>query len=181
MSQLVRNSLRRRLTWLRGREEGSATVEFVIIFPAIMMLLLMSVEVGVMMARGMMLDRGIDVSMRTLRLGQLTPMSHDNLKNEICRNSLIIPDCEDVLAVELRPITTAGWAPTTNRPVCLDRSEDIQPVLQFQAGVANQLMLVSACAKFKPFFPTTGLAATTKTDGAGEYAMIATSAYVNEP
>ena len=68
MSRLVRNSLRRRLAWLRGCEEGSATVEFVIIFPAIMMLLLMSVEVGVMMARGMMLDRGIDVSMRTLRL-----------------------------------------------------------------------------------------------------------------
>ena len=171
-------------SWLRRmrrREDGSATIEFVIIFPAIMMLLLMSVEVGIMMARGMMLDRGIDVSMRLLRLGNLAPMTHASLKDEICRNAVIIPECDQTLAVELRPITTAGWAPTSSRPVCLDRSETIQPVLQFQAGTANQLMLVSACAKFKPFFPTTGLAATIKTDNAGEYGMIATSAYVNEP
>lgn len=181
MARLNLRILRNRFKRLRGREDGSASVEFVIIFPAIMMLLLMSVEVGVMMARGMMLDRGIDVSMRALRLGNLSPMTHDQLKVEICKNSLIIPDCEDVLSVELRPIATSGWAPTSNRPVCNDRSDNIDPVLAFQAGTANQLMLVSACATFKPFFPTTGLAATIKTDGAGEYAMIATSAFVNEP
>lgn len=162
-------------------EDGSVTIEFVILFPMIVSLLLMSVEVGVMMARSLMLDRGIDIAMRELRLGNLSPMTHAGLKQSICANSLILPNCEASLAVELTPATTYGWAPASSKPQCIDKSATIQPVLDFTSGQANQLMIVSACATFKPFFPTTRLAATIKLDGANEYALLATSAYSNEP
>jgi len=166
---------------LRRDETGSATVEFVIIFPVIMTIFLMSIEIGVMMTRGMMLDRGIDITMRDLRLGNMTPMTYDQLKKEICRNSLIIPECETSISLELRPTPASGFVPTSNRPQCTDKSEEVKPVLEFTPGTSNELMLVSACATFDPVFPTTGLAATIKLDGANEYALVATSAYVNEP
>lgn len=174
-------SLRRLLATLRRNESGSSTIEFVIIFPAIMSLFMMSIEIGVMMTRGLMLDRAIDITMRDLRLGNMSPMTHDELKKEICENSLIIPDCLNSLSVELRPIEATTWNPLANVPKCYDKSEDIKPVLEFTAGSGNELMLVSACATFVPFFPTTGLAATMKLQNSGEYAMIATSAFVNEP
>ncbi len=175
------NPLRRFVRRMRGEENGSATVEFVIIVPAIITLFLMSIEVGVMMTRGLMLDRGIDIAMRDLRLGKMAPMTHDQLKTEICNNSMIIPNCVNSIAVELRPIEANGWAPTQSRPTCIDKAEPIKPALEFTPGGANQLMVVSACATFVPFFPTTGLAATIKLQKSGEYAVVATSAFVHEP
>ena len=171
----------RRFSRLIRSEGGTATIEFVFIFPVIMSLLLMSVEVGVMMARGMMLDRGIDMTMRELRLGALNPMTHDQMKKQICRHALIVPDCAESLSLELTPAAAENWTPTSSRPTCYDKAEEIKPALQFTPGSANELMIVSACATFVPFFPTTGLAATMKLQKSGEYAMIATSAYVNEP
>lgn len=180
MSALI-TPLARLLRRVRKSDDGSATIEFVIIFPALMTLFLMSIEVGVMMARGLMLDRGIDIAMRDLRLGAMSPMSHSQLKKAICENALIIPQCELNLSVELLPIVQQGWAPTQSRPTCYDRAEPIQPALEFTPGSSNETMIVSACATFNPFFPTTGLAATIKLQNSGQYAMIATSAYVNEP
>lgn len=175
------HALRRMARLVRRDQRGSASIEFVILVPAIMTLFMMSIEVGMMMTRGLMLDRGIDIAMRELRLGNLSPMTHDQLKSEICKNSLIIPDCENSISVELMPINATGWTPAITRPTCYDKAEPVKPALQFTPGGANEVMIVSACVTFKPFFPTTGLAATIKLQNSGEYAMIATSAYVNEP
>lgn len=173
---LIRN-LRRDL----AREDGNATIEFVLLFPAIMTLFLMSFETGLHMTRGVMLDRGVDIAMRELRLGTLDPMTHAQLKTTICDNSVIIPDCEESVLIELRPIDTTTWSPLGTDATCVDRAEDIQPVLDFEAGLSNELMLVRVCAVFDPFFPTAQLASQMELDDTGAYALVATSAYVNEP
>ncbi len=164
-----------------SREEGNATIEFVLLFPALFTLFLMVVESGVLMTRGVMLDRAVDMSMRELRLGTLTPMTPDGLKTSICQKSVIIPDCQNVLSLELRPISTTTWTPLSGATTCVNRDEDIQPVLDFEPGIKNEMMLVRVCAIFDPFFPTSGLAAQIKLDPTGGYALVAMSAYVNEP
>jgi hypothetical protein len=177
-------STSRMFAWLRPgwrRENGNSAIEFALLFPAFITLFLVVVETGVMMTRGVMLDRAVDMSMRSLRLGTLNPMTHDSLKTNICTNSVVIPDCENVLLLELRPISTTTWEPLTNDVTCVDRTEDIQPVLEFDAGASNEMMLVRVCAVFDPFFPTTGLAAQLNLDDSGAYALVSTSAYVNEP
>ena len=163
------------------REDGNATIEFVFLFPALITLFLMVVEAGVIMTRGVMLDRGVDISMRLLRLGALVPMDHDTLKTEICNNAMIIPDCLNSVLIELRPIDKTTWTPLSGATTCIDRTEEIDPVLEFTAGVANEMMLVRVCAVYDPFFPTTGLAAQMQLDASGAYHLVAMSAYVNEP
>jgi hypothetical protein len=178
------NTISKMFTWIRPgwrRENGNSTIEFALLFPAFITLFLIVVETDVMMTRGVMLDRAVDMSMRDLRLGTLNPMTHDNLKSNICAISVVIPDCENVLLLELRPISTTTWEPLTNDVTCVDRTEDIQPVLEFDAGASNEMMLVRVCAVFDPFFPTTGLAAQLNLDDSGAYALVSTSAYVNEP
>lgn len=162
-------------------DDGNATIEFAILFPAFLTLFLVVVETGVLLTRGVMLDRAVDISVRAVRLGALDPMTHDNLKSTICDQSVIIPDCENVLLVELRPISKTTWGPLDNIATCVDRSADIQPVLAFDQGGGDEMMLVRVCAVFDPFFPTTGLAAQLDLDGTGAYALISTSAFVNEP
>ncbi len=166
---------------LSRREDGNATIEFVLLFPALITLFLMVVETGVLMTRGVMLDRAVDMSMRELRLGTLTPMTPAGLRSSICKNALIISNCQNVLTVELRPISTTTWTPLTGATSCVNRDANIKPVLDFHPGIKNEMMLVRVCAIFDPFFPTSGLAAQIKVDNSGGYALVAMSAYVNEP
>lgn len=163
------------------RENGNASLEFALLFPAFVTLFLVVVETGVLLMRGVMLDRAVDMSMRDLRLGTMSPMTHDHLKDEICNHSVIIPNCVNSVLIELRPISTTTWEPLTTDVTCVDRAEEIQPVLEFNPGKTNEMMLVRVCAVFDPFFPTTGLAAQMQLDDTGAYALVSMSAYVNEP
>lgn len=164
-----------------SREDGNATIEFALIFPVIISLFLMAFELGLLLTRGVMLDRAVDMSMRDLRLGNLTPTNHAELKNRICDRALIIPDCQNVVLIELRPIADDTWEPLGTDVTCVDREEEIDPVVEFEIGSKHEMMLVRVCALFDPFFPTTGLAAQMKLDNSGAYALVAASAYVNEP
>ena len=176
----TRNLVKRVRNRLR-RDDGNATIEFVIIFPILMGLFLMVFETGLLMTRGVMLDRAVDISMRQLRLGTLVPMTHDGLKDSICANTVVIPDCGNVVLIELRAISTDTWTPLSGSTTCVDRSEEIQPLLDFETGIQNEMMLVRVCAILDPFFPGTGLAARMQLDDTGGYALVAMSAYVNEP
>jgi len=180
LTRVVRRcTVKARANW--RRENGNATIEFVFLFPMLIMLFLVVFETGLLMTRGVMLDRAVDISMRQLRLGTLSPMSADGLKNSICANTVIIPDCGNVVLIELRPISKTTWTPLSGATTCVNRSEDVQPVLQFQNGLQNEMMLVRVCAVLNPFFPGTGLAAQMQLDSNGDYALVAMSAYVNEP
>jgi len=173
MADFIRNRWR--------RENGNATIEFVILFPMLITIFLVVFETGLLMIRGVMLDRAVDVSMRELRLGTLTPMTQQGLKDSICSRTVIISDCGNVVLVELRKISTTTWTPLGGPTTCVDRSETVQPVLAFESGLQNEMMLVRVCAVFDPFFPGVGLAAQMQLDGNGDYALVTVSAYVNEP
>ena len=176
MSRL--SSLLRRF---RRQERGSSTIEFVIWFPFFITLVCSSIESGLMMTRHVMLERGVDITVRGLRLGAWTAPTHNELKIAICDSALIIPGCLNSLSVELLPVSTDTWTLPPGPVTCTDQSQPIQPVTQLVPGIANELMLVRVCSKFSPFFPTTGLGMNLPKDGAGNYALVAASAFVNEP
>ena len=170
-----------RLKRFLRQERGAVTIEFVLWFPLFFGIFLSSVESGMLMLRYVMLERGVDVTVRDLRIGTLKFPSHDDLKREICRNSLILPDCVEGLTVELQPVSTTTWQMPPAPIACIDRSEVVQPVTTITHGGANELMLIRVCSKFAPILPTSVLGMSLKNDGAGNYALVAASAFVNEP
>lgn len=171
----------RKLAKALGREDGSATIEFVILFPAIMTLFFSSFEVSIYLTRSVLLERALDLNVRALRLGTLDPATHDELKRRVCRDALIFEDCPDAILIELTPIPTDTWTLPNNNIACVDRDEDIEPVLTFDTGTVNDLMLVRACAVLNPFFSTTPLVMDMPLDASGGYAVVAASTFVNEP
>lgn len=175
--QMWRNWFRRAVR----SEEGAATIPFVIFVPFFMTLVISSVELGMLMLRDVMLQRGLDMAVRDLRLGTWSNPTHATLKTRICANAAILPNCEANLLVELRPVSKVTWEPLNSGAVCVDRSQELQPVTEFTAGVSNDMMLIRACIKFNPIFPTTGLGLSMPKDGAGQYALVAATAFVNEP
>lgn len=165
----------------RRDEEGIASVEFALMFPVVLGLFLFAVELGLLMTKQVMLEFAMDVAMRDLRLGRMEDPSSDILKDEICDRAKIIGDCRDTIMIEMRPIDTNTWVMPAAPVSCVDREEELQPVVTYNPGAQNQIMLVRACVIVEPLFPGTGLGAMLDLDANGGYGMAAISAFVNEP
>jgi hypothetical protein len=165
------------------REDGNVTIEFVILFPVFFMILASIIEIGTLMTRNTMLGRGLDVAVRDLRLGLPSSRDFDAFRERICTAAAIIPDCINVLQVELMPTTDADWTPLGDETRCVNREDRIEPIesTSYVIGAENELMMIRACALFDPVVPTMGLAMLLPKDASGSYALVATSAFVNEP
>ena len=175
----------RPLRALSGRfsrsEEGSATVEFAITFPAILFLMVAGIELGVVTLQNSMLERAVDMTVRDIRLGTGTAPQHSEIKDLICDRAGFIKNCDTNLRLEMVQIDPRNWTDIPATPDCTDQSEEVAPVRSFVNGQENELMILRACAKFDPLFPTAGLGNAMIKDGAGQYALVSTSAFVQEP
>ncbi len=169
-----------RLGWLR-REDGSATIEFVLLFPMIMFLFFSSIEIGVFLMRSVLLDRAVDINVRALRLGTLNPATSSELRQRICDDALVFDDCASSMTIELVPISTTTWNFPEDQITCVNRDSDIEPVVDFTFGTQNEIMLVRACIITNPFFATTPFVMDMPLDATGGYAIAAASVFVNEP
>ncbi|MBC7157600.1 MAG: pilus assembly protein [Rhodobacteraceae bacterium] len=163
------------------RDDGAVTVEFVLYFPLFLIVFMSAFESGLLTLRQVMLDRGVDISVRNLRLGLWDNPTPEMLRDAICENAAIIADCDNVLLLELLPIDASTWALPAPGAVCINRDEEVQPVTAFVPGGFNQPMLVRACAIMDPIFPWTGIGQAMAVDTSGGYAVTAASAFVNEP
>ncbi|MFX0544864.1 TadE/TadG family type IV pilus assembly protein [Roseovarius sp. S1116L3] len=173
--------LRQRCAGLLRREDGNATVEFVIIVPIYLALMAMSLELSMITLRQTMVERGLDIAVRDLRLGTGTNPTHDAIKKRICGEAYVINDCENAIRLEMVPSDMRNLTTLGGEVMCTDKEEEGAPVLKFTPGQQNQLMFLRVCAKYDPLFPTWHLARSLKKDSSGQVAIISMSAFVQEP
>jgi hypothetical protein len=161
---------------------GSVTVEFVLYVPFIMMLMLSSIELGMIMTRHVLLDRAVEASVREVRLGQLDPVNHDTLSERICEIMLGMPNCATDVRLELETLNPRNLTLISDDVDCVDRGDPEKPLRsQFDTLDSNRIAIVRACALFDPIFPTTGLGASIRKESEGAYALVSTSLFVVEP
>lgn len=165
----------------RGEEDGNATVEFAILFPFFVFMFCAAVELGMITFRHSMLERGLDLAVRDVRLTTGANFQHDDIKEMTCSYSGFLPKCESNLRLEMIPMNMRNWTQPDGTANCIDHSLSANPIRQWQNGQQNQMMLLRACLVFEPVFPLTGLGRHLSTDDAGNAAMVATSAFVQEP
>jgi hypothetical protein len=176
----MRSKLQKLRTAIFG-ESGSATVEFVILFPFFFSLFLSSFELSLYLVRDVMLEHAVDLNVRLLRLGALEPATQEELQKRICDDALIFSDCPNSILVELTPVSTSTWNLPASDVACVKRDEEVQPEVGFDVGNQNNLMVVRACAVADPFFPTTAGMLEMPRDESGGYRLVAISTFVNEP
>ena len=177
MKHCIQTALRR----FRHREDGNATMEFAIIVPAFLLILMSTVELGVINLRHSQLERALDQTVRDIRLSTGADMQHDELRDAICARSGFIDGCSSSLRLEMLRLDPFDTVAIDSTPDCIDVVEDVQPVRSFENGQSNELMFIRACMKFKPIFPTWGLASHITQDDDGRIQLIASSAFVQEP
>jgi len=177
MTARPRNRLHRFLT----DEDGNASVEFVIVFPVYMALMIMSIELGLTTLRHTLLERGLDIAVREIRLGTGTAPQHDQIKQTICDNAMFIRNCDQNLRLEMRPVDIHNFAALDATADCTDSAEPTKPVKEFTPGQQNELMLLRACLRFDPVFPDAVLGSALEKDASGQSAIVSMTAFVQEP
>jgi len=164
-----------------GSESGTVAVEFAASLPLLIFIFMASFESGFLMIRSLMLEQSVDMTMRELRLGHYPLATADLLKAEICDRSVILTNCEDSINIEMRRINTTTWSFPTDRVGCVDREEEVEPVLVYEQGQQNDVMMVRVCVVQDAMFPTTGIGLGLPKDARGGYGLVATTAFSIEP
>jgi Flp pilus assembly protein TadG len=168
------------------RSEGASSVEFAVFVPIIMSVFLASFENGITMVRKTLLDRALETTVRELRLGQINAPTAAIMEQRICERMMLITNCEANLTVELN-VRNASSGTITLPSIasrCVNRATQVEPVLLFQPGAANDLVLVRVCLVQDIIFPVSAVAGkipNADVNGRTEYQLISTSAFVNEP
>ncbi len=165
----------------RKEEDGSPSVEFVLMFMPIMLLVVSAFELGLLMTRHVMLERGLDMAIREVRLNTGSDLDETELKQMICNGTAIIPNCTTQLRLEMRPIDLRNWSNIPNDASCTDVADPFKPSRNFSNGSANQMMIVRACGVFTPMLPNLGLGYLLAKGDHGHYRLVSMSAFVMEP
>lgn len=178
MIRPIKNFLRR----FRRSEDGSAIlIEFCIFVPLLFGAFLMAVEMGIYSMRQMYLDRGLDMAVRYVRLNTSADYTHDDIKQMICDNAGWLENCQETLRLEMVTVNPRQFGQFDQSADCVDTSEPVQPVRGFTLGMENQMMMLRACVKFDPIYPTSGLGYAFEKDGSGKAKMVSSAAFVQEP
>ncbi|SLN40180.1 TadE/TadG family type IV pilus assembly protein [Pseudooctadecabacter jejudonensis] len=171
----------------RRNESGGPTVEFVLLFTPFIVLPVTGFEMGLLMTRHAMLERGLDMAIREVRLNTGEEISETDMKRMICNAAGILPECMTNVRLEMRTLNMrhVGNQSTNSIPrsaSCTNLNQPFLPARNFENGAANQMMIVRACGVFKPMLiPGVGVAYQLNQGPQGRYRLVATSAFVMEP
>ena len=173
--------LGKKLRKLGLSESGAATVEFTFVFPFFVGIFVSAFEVAMMNTRAVMLERAMDLTVRDIRLSSGETLKYNEILDDICNQTTLIPDCKSTVRIELTAIDKTDFSGISSTADCVRRDLPMQPLVKFKNGADDELMLIRVCAVVDPFFPTIGVGRSMPKDPSGGYQVIAASAFVNEP
>lgn len=171
---------RDRLDACRRNESGAVSAEFMIAFPVILMIMFAAIDVGVTNMRQVFLSRAVDLSVREVRLGNVS--NSVRLSELICSQTSMLPNCLQNITVEMRPIDTSTFDGLDDPFQCVNIEDEIRPAVTFIPGAgAQELMLIRVCVAAEPFLRITGMVNDMPVNGSNQYVIVNTSVFVNEP
>ncbi|MFY0660669.1 MAG: pilus assembly protein [Shimia sp.] len=169
---------------LLRKEDGAVTVDFVIMVPFYLSVFLASAELGLMSLRYAYLERSLDVAVRDIRLSTGHVPSHDDLVQQICDQASVIPDCTSNLSLQMIQRDPRNWEELPEASTCGTLHEDnadVDPVVRFDDGEANEMMFLRACASVRAIFPGALFVPVAVRNADGEYALVVENTFVQEP
>lgn len=179
--------LLKRYSTFRRDEDGTATVEFVIIFLGFILFLGAAVEISVKTLRQTALESRLDQTMRQVRINTGIHYSHNDLRDMMCENAPLFENCQENLRLEMITNDPRSYSSLNSEVDCVNReapmtSSENAP-RNFHLGQSNELVIVRACLLNDPVVSHPAILSA-RTSGAlpdGYYALVAVSAFTQEP
>ncbi|MEP1443306.1 MAG: TadE/TadG family type IV pilus assembly protein [Hyphomicrobiales bacterium] len=165
-------------------ESGVTAIEFAIIAPIFFIIIISILEVGYTFSKVAMLDYSVSVTTRELYTGTAAngQIAHDEIEQNICNNMSVLAgsNCTANLLVELITINDVTDLPSDDAQ-CRDEALNINPVVQFDPGGSSETVFMRVCFLTNFLVPGIGFGLQLPVEASGKYAIIASSAFVNEP
>jgi len=162
-------------------EQGTATLEFVIAFPFMFSMIVLTFDSGLLMTKYVVLENALDRVVRDVRLVGISDgeAGATYFKEQVCDIAALIKDCEESLHIEMTPINTGAlFAP--GDVTCVDRNAANPSANSVTPGQPNEIVYVRACLVVDRYFPS-ALSGIFTVDASGGIRLVADSAYVTEP
>lgn len=176
------------LRLFRRKEDGGPTIEFVLVFMPFMIITVSGFELGLLMTRHVMLERGVDIAVRDVRLNTGNPIDELEFKRLVCNGAgLLGDDCMtkvrlEMVAVDMWQQNAVGPAAMPREASCTDVAQPFLPPRNFTNGTPNEMMIVRACGLFEPMLPEFGLGYfLSRMRPDSFYPLVSTTAFVMEP
>ena len=164
-------------------ESATATMELGIMFPLMMIVFIAAFESAMILTRQIMLERTLDMSVRVLRLAQGVITDADTGRDSMCANTSLLPNCDELLTIDLQLIDRTTYDMPSNDEVCAGRGNNIviAPDNTFDVGDSNDFLMIRACLIVDRILPFSGFALNLTRDDSGGLHMMASTIFVNEP
>lgn len=167
--------------FLRDENGSVVLLPFALWLPVFMAIIIAGLEISAMSLRHTELERGLDATVRDVRLGTGDSFDHSTLKQKICESANVMTECNENLYLEMIPLDLRNWSEPSLSATCVDTTEEVRPAITFDAGNPNELMLLRACYKYKPITPTGVIGGSLEKDSEGYTALVSYTAFVQEP
>lgn len=165
----------------RREDDGMSSVEFALTFPFVFYFFGLGAEVGLYQLQQVMFERGVDIVVRDLRLGDETLQDPTTLVERICDETLVIGGCTEDLYLDMEQVEVADYRGPENAITCVDRTEMARPVINMVPGAGDDVMIMRFCLLIDPVFANWGLGAIMPRAEGGGIPLYAQTFYVNEP
>lgn len=138
-----------------GRDQsGSTTISFLLMFPLVFGIFLITLDSGFATMRSALLDRALDVSARQIRNGTIAQTTIGNIRTEMCKELTAFKDCSTMLKLQIVSVTRPGFVLPARSLACTDSGTAITPVTSFTAGQTNPITVLRACMEIASFTPS---------------------------
>lgn len=174
------------LARFRHDESGAVTIPTLPWIVFYLFLTFGAIEMSIMIMKQTLFDRGVALTARIMQLGLDSKPDEETLKKTICSNLVFISNCMDKLSVETFSVDQSDWSSTlTGKALNCETSSDntTPPPSNVEYGTDDQMMLMRACVRVRPMMEASPFAKalTAAWPWGDEYALVATTAFVNEP
>jgi Flp pilus assembly protein TadG len=165
---------------LASSRDGSTTVEFALILPVLVLLMMGTIQVSMIMLAGRHLENAIGDLGRMVRTGQAQgqKMTQAQFRTNLCSKIAPLMQCDESnLFLEVRELASFGAA-LQDQPVdATSGSFSRQPV--FELGSAGRIVLVRAIYRYPLWVPVVGSSLSDLPNG--KRLLASAAAFRNEP
>jgi Flp pilus assembly protein TadG len=163
----IGGAARRTVAALRDRK-GSTAVEFALVAPPFIALMLSTFEVGWFYFAASQVDAATIATARLVRTGQVQEAGFDkqDFFNAVCPTVQVFGDCDETLTVEVTVFNSFAELAADNAPVVCsnDALADIAD-LSYTPGTDNSIVRLRVCLLYKTLNPTIGVNVSETADG----------------
>lgn len=176
------NHAARRLKAAIKDRKGSAAVEFALVAPPFLALMMSTFEVGWFYFAASQVDAATIETARLVRTGQVQQANFDKEEffNQVCPEIRIFGDCDETLTVEVTVFNSFAELAADASPVICANDEPAEiAALAYDPGSDNSIVRLRVCLLYRTLNPTIGVNVAETADG--KRRIFGTYIFQNEP